>query len=44
MMKKIFLAFVVAMLSLTANAQDIFGTWITGDGDGNVEIYESNGK
>lgn len=44
MMKKLFMAFAVAMLSLTANAQDIFGTWVTGDGDGNVEIYESNGK
>ena len=44
MMKKTLLAFAVAMLSLTANAQNILGTWITGDGDGNVEIYEANGK
>ena len=43
-MKKILLTFAVAMLSLAANAQDVFGKWITGDGDGVVEIYESNGK
>lgn len=43
-MKKILFAFAVAMFSLAANAQDIFGKWITGDGDGVVEIYESNGK
>ena len=43
-MKKILFAFAVAMFSLVANAQDIFGKWITGDGDGVVEIYESNGK
>ncbi len=43
-MKKVFLALAVAMLSFSASAQDIFGKWITGDGDGVVEIYESNGK
>lgn len=44
MMKKILLMMTFAVISLTAYSQDIFGTWITEAGDGNVEIYENNGK
>lgn len=44
MMKKILLMMTFAVISLTAYSQDIFGTWITESGDGNVEIYENNGK
>lgn len=44
MMKKILLLMTFAVISLTAYSQDIFGTWITEAGDGNVEIYENNGK
>lgn len=43
-MKKILLMMAFAVISLTAYSQDIFGTWITESGDGNVEIYENNGK
>ncbi len=44
MMKRILLMMTFAVISLTAYSQDIFGTWITEAGDGNVEIYENNGK
>lgn len=43
-MKKILLMMAFAVISLTAYSQDIFGTWITESGDGNVEIYENKGK
>lgn len=43
-MRKILLMMAFAVISLTAYSQDIFGTWITESGDGNVEIYENNGK
>ncbi len=43
-MKKIFFSMVLALLSMTVNAQDITGKWYTEEGDAQVEIYESNGK
>lgn len=43
-MKKILLSMAIAIISLTASAQGVFGKWITKDGDANIEIYEADGK
>ena len=44
MMKKFLLMMALAVISMTAYSQEIFGKWVTEAGDGNVEIYENNGK
>ncbi len=43
-MKKVIFSMLLALMSLTANAQDILGKWYNEAGDAQVEIYESNGK
>ena len=44
MMKKILFSMALAIMSMTAYAQDILGQWVTESGDAHVEIYEANGK
>jgi len=43
-MKKVLFTMAMAIISITANAQNIIGKWVTESGDANVEIYEANGK
>ncbi|WP_223446116.1 DUF2147 domain-containing protein [Polaribacter litorisediminis] len=49
MMKKIFLLFVIVSMSVSINAQTIFGKWhskndTTGEVDSVIEVYEKEGK
>lgn len=34
----------IAIMSFAANAQGVFGKWLTEEGDAQVEIYEKDGK
>jgi len=43
-MKKILLSMAIAIMSFAANAQGVFGKWLTEEGDAQVEIYEKDGK
>ena len=48
-MKKIFLTFIILSISVSINAQTIFGKWHskndkTGKVDSVIEVYEKNGK
>ena len=43
-MKKILFSMALAIMSMTGNAQDILGKWVTEAGNAHVEIYEAGGK
>lgn len=43
-MRKLFAFLMLALFSVTANAQNILGKWKTESGDANVEIYQQGGK
>ena len=40
-MKKVFLSLVLTIMSVAGYAQSVVGTWVTEDGDSQVEIYQS---